>query len=95
MEQNVPPDGWYHLWEDDTKRWAPFVSSEHFDSYTGQSFPLFKEQFGNQADVDNITVRAAPSALEALIPQGTVTVTAGQAVHHRTPKGMALLLSSP
>ncbi|KAK1734587.1 hypothetical protein QTG54_014835 [Skeletonema marinoi] len=95
MQQNSPPNGWYHLWGDDSQQWAPFVRNEHIYDYVGPSFQLFKEQFGNRADVDNITVKAVPSALEALIPQGTVTVTAGKAVHKRTPKGMALLLSSP
>jgi hypothetical protein len=83
------------MYMDPSQSWAPFVASEHIGDYVGPSFHLFKEQFGNLADVDNITVVGPVDALEVLIPEGMVSVTAGSYVHSQTPKGMALLLSSP
>lgn len=79
MNQHAPPSGWFQMYMDPSQSWAPFVASEHIGDYVGPSFHLFKEQFGNLADVDNITVVGPVDALEVLIPEGMVSVGLGLA----------------
>ena len=95
-DSNDPPEGWFELWNPERVcNSAPYVHHQHIGTFVGRSYELFKQQFGTKADVDNLTVIGSADILKCLIPERTVTVTAGDIVSRRTPKGMALFLSSP